>query len=292
MSKELAVQSEKSAIVIAGAKDLQQAKQSQTLLNNFIASQMIKDVDYGVIPGTGKKSLYKPGAEKILFFNGLGFRLVCIERIQDWEKGFFHYEFKAVIFHKATGTEVGECSGSANSLENKYRYRWVSEKKIPRGLDKNELVSEDRDGKHGKYTAYRIDNEDKFTLANNLLKMAQKRALIGGALSTCRASENFTQDLEEEDAHKGPEKAKNVTPANPASEGEDTTGRASEKQIKRLRAIMIKSKVTEESLKPYLVKNLSYIVDKEGKAHLSWIKWQEYEGVCKHVEWMGEQAPT
>ena len=32
----------------------------------FVKAQMQRDVDYGVIPGTSKPSLLKPGAEKLL----------------------------------------------------------------------------------------------------------------------------------------------------------------------------------------------------------------------------------
>ena len=62
-------------MVLNGATSLEDAIKQQTLLNNFVASQMHLGTDYGVIPGTKRKSLYKPGAEKLLFFNGLGIRL-------------------------------------------------------------------------------------------------------------------------------------------------------------------------------------------------------------------------
>ncbi len=40
----------------------------------FVKAQMQKDIDYGVIPGTKKPTLLKPGAEKLDFFQKSGKR--------------------------------------------------------------------------------------------------------------------------------------------------------------------------------------------------------------------------
>jgi len=44
---------------------LSEMKQKLDLVQKFFKDIMVKDVDYGVIPGTQKPSLYKPGAEKL-----------------------------------------------------------------------------------------------------------------------------------------------------------------------------------------------------------------------------------
>jgi hypothetical protein len=46
-------------------------------------------------------------------------------------------------------------------------------------------------------TQYRIPNDDIASLANTILKMAQKRALVAATLIAVNASEFFTQDLED-----------------------------------------------------------------------------------------------
>ena len=40
-------------------------KEQRQALQKFINSQLRNGVDYGIIPGTPKPSLWKPGAEKI-----------------------------------------------------------------------------------------------------------------------------------------------------------------------------------------------------------------------------------
>jgi hypothetical protein len=46
-------------------------------------------------------------------------------------------------------------------------------------------------------SVYRIPNEDIYTQVNTIMKMAQKRAYVGGIILASNASEYFTQDLED-----------------------------------------------------------------------------------------------
>lgn len=48
-------------------------------------------------------------------------------------------------------------------------------------------------------TAYRVPNDDVFTLVNTILKIAQKRAFVGAVITATNASAYFTQDLEDMD---------------------------------------------------------------------------------------------
>lgn len=284
-------------MALTGATDLKMAAQAQLELNNFIATMMRDKVDYGMIPGTNRKSLYQPGAQKLLYFNGLGARVACTEKVQEWDKGFFHYEFKATIFHKGTGKDIAECVGSANSREDRYAWRWVSKSRIPRGMNEAELESKDKDGRNGPYKVYRIPNPEVYTLPNTLMKMAQKRALIGASLLACRASENFTQDVEEEDAleKRGVKDAKDVAPKGTASakppESTDKTI-ISEPQRKRLMAIKNKNNVDDKDLKSMLFEKYDYLFDAEGKVHLSKIKRTDYEAICNWCEAQNAQSQT
>lgn len=287
-------------MVLHGTTDLAVAKKAQLDLNNFIASMMRDKTDYGIIPGTKKPGLWKPGAEKLIYFNGLGVRITCTEKVQDWDKGFFHYEHKATIFHKRTGTDVAECIGSANSKEARYAWRWVSDKKIPRGINIEDLQS--KEGQYG--TVYRIENEDKFTLPNTLQKQSQKRAMVGAALLACRASENFTaQEVEEEQGPADTEdktaakKAKPVSQPKAASApagGPPAADRITEGKLKRLRAIKSEQKVSDAELDKHLAANYPYTVGKDGQVHYSWIKWKgkDYENIIAHIEMLGEQPPA
>lgn len=284
-------------IVLGGATSLEEAIKQQTLLNNFVASQMKEGTDYGLIPGTKKKSLWEPGAEKLLFFNGLGWRFeVGPNTVIDWKAPFWNYEYKAVAFHKRSGIIVADCTGSANSKEATFAWRWAYESKIPRGMKKEELDCEERESKKGgTFMVYRIPNDDMFSLPNTIQKRAQKRALVGVSKAACRASENFTTDVEEEDAGHAEANKKDATGKKEASEKgkEQATKSApsgdsdciSEPKLKRLYAIMKGVGVTEDHVKEFLKEKYPYTVV-DGVAHLSKIRWKgdDYDLTVKWVE--------
>lgn len=194
---------------------LEEDAEQRQLLAAYVKSHMIEGVDYGVIPGTKKRTLLKPGAEKLtdLFRCTASFRLV--EKIEDWEGGFFHYLFRARISYRETGAILAEGFGSANAKEGRYRWRnaqlscpecgseaLLRSKNAPeffcwakRGgcgstfpVDDKRISSQ----KPGK-----VENDDIYTLANTILKMAKKRALVDGAIALARCSDLFSQDLED-----------------------------------------------------------------------------------------------
>ena len=127
----------------------------------FVAAQMKKGIDYGTIPGTKKPTLLKPGAEKLCRLFSLRPSYELVHFITDFDKPIFHYHYRCTLVRQ--GEMVGQGDGSCNSREKKYD----SQK-------------------------YKI-----FDLTNTIVKMAQKRALVAAVLSSCGASEFFTQDIEE-----------------------------------------------------------------------------------------------
>ena len=135
------------------------AQHYQTMVA-FVRVQMQKDIDYGVIPGTKKPTLLKPGAEKLCRLFSLRPSYELIDFITDFEKPLFHYHYRCSLIK--SGEMVGQGDGNCNSRENKY-----------------------------KKQQYRI-----YDLTNTICKIAQKRALVAAVLSSCGASEFFTQDLE------------------------------------------------------------------------------------------------
>lgn len=161
-------------------------------------ANMIEGHDFGVIPGTDKPTLLKPGAEKIAKLLGLADYYEITNKTEDWNKPFFHYEVKCRLVHIASGVTISEGLGSCNSWESKYKYRWVNERDLSEGTDKKNLVSAVRHSKTGgHWTVYRFENEDIFSQVNTLLKMAKKRALVDASLSAGRLSDVFTQDIED-----------------------------------------------------------------------------------------------
>ena len=138
----------------------QTASHYQTMIA-FVTAQMKKGIDYGIIPGTKKPTLLKPGAEKLCRLFSLRPSYELIDSISDFEKPLFFYYYRCNLFRQ--GEMVGQGDGSCNSREKKYEAQ--------------------------KYKIY--------DLTNTICKMAQKRALVAAVLSSCGASAFFTQDMED-----------------------------------------------------------------------------------------------
>lgn len=123
---------------------------------------MVEGVDFGVVPGTsGKPVLLKPGAEKLTTFFGLTVRFEVIEKVEDWTgdrhngEQFFYYWYRCSL-HRGE-LLIGEGDGSCNSMEPKYRWRWVSESDLPPGYDVGQLRK--RAGSITEF-AFAVDNSE------------------------------------------------------------------------------------------------------------------------------------
>ncbi|MEK5162031.1 hypothetical protein NYE69_06770 [Paenibacillus sp. FSL R5-0527] len=180
-------------------------KQKYEFLQDFFKQIMVKDEDFGVVPGTQKPTLYKPGAEKLCELYGFAAHVKNKTEERDFDTGYYRVEFTLQMVHRASGIVVGEGVGECSTFESKYRYRWVSENKVPRHLDKEDLLYEDKDvwengQKTGKtYRQFRIPNEDLHSQWNTVLKMAYKRAYVGLTLQCTRSSGIFTLEESEMD---------------------------------------------------------------------------------------------
>jgi hypothetical protein len=188
-----------TALILPSEEDLKKELYAIGIFQALVRANLKEGVDYGVIPGTKKPSLLKPGAEKTTKLLGLADTYEVMQRVENWDKPFFNYEVKCTLIQIGTGTVISEGLGSCNSWESKYRYRWVFPDDVPQSIDKAKLVKKTgkrRDGK-GTYVQYRLDNEDIYSQVNTLLKMAEKRALVDAALHAGRLSDLFTQDIED-----------------------------------------------------------------------------------------------
>lgn len=186
----------------------------------FARSIMKQDVDYGVIPGTnGKKTLLKPGAEKLATLFGLSTRYEVMDKSVDWSgelhggEAFFYFQYKCQLYY--SNMLVGEGIGSCNSWEKKYRYR-KGERICPECGQPSIIKRkkeygggwlcfgrkggcgakwEDGDASIEGQNTNQVPNDNAADLVNTIDKMAQKRALVGAVLVTTNASEFFTQDM-------------------------------------------------------------------------------------------------
>ncbi len=182
-------------------KRLTDMKQKYDFLQVFFKEIMVKDEDFGTVPGTQKATLYKPGAEKLCELYGFAAVVKSKTEDRDFDSGFYRVEFVLQLIHRASGIVIGEGVGECSTFESKYRYRWVSENKVPSFLDKEDLLFEEKEGSYGAYRSYRIPNEDLFSQWNTVLKMAYKRAFVGVTLQCTRSSGIFTQEEAEMDEY-------------------------------------------------------------------------------------------
>jgi len=190
-------------------------------MKDFVGGVLKSKVDFGVIPGSDKPSLLKPGAEKLASFFGLRPVFPIVETIKDWTgvdhggEPFFNFHYKCQLYRN--GELVGEGIGSCNSWESKYRYR--SSNRVCPTCGKETIIKgkeefgggwlcyakkggcgakfKDSDKSIIDQVTGKTKNVDIFDQVNTLDKMAQKRALIAAVLIATNASDYFTQDIED-----------------------------------------------------------------------------------------------
>ncbi|QGQ95835.1 hypothetical protein EHS13_13585 [Paenibacillus psychroresistens] len=183
-------------------KKLVDMKQKLNLTKEFFREVMQEGLDYGIIPGTDKPSLWKPGAEGLLEFYNYAPTIANKTEEKNLETGYYSVDITIRLIHRSTGVVIGEGVGCANTFESRYRWRWLYEKDIPKGIHKEDLFVKEFKGTGGsKYYKYRMDNDDMFSIWNTVLKMAKKRALVDATLAATRSSGIFTQTEEELEAY-------------------------------------------------------------------------------------------
>jgi hypothetical protein len=181
--------------------NLQQIQGTLTKIAQFqqlVQNQLKQNHDYGIIPGTPKPTLLKPGAEKILMLMGLRSEFEIVDSTRDFEKGFFQYQVKCKLYRG--DTLITEGLGAANTKERKYL------------------------------------KQDPYTMDNTVLKIAKKRALIDAVLLVASLSEVFTQDLEDMDlgGNRLPQNEKQRQQQSLTPDSNDTISKA---QAKRMYAL-------------------------------------------------------
>lgn len=153
-----------NSMAIIDSVNLQQVAATMQKITQFqqiIQKTLHQNHDYGIIPGSDKPTLLKPGGEKILMMMGLRSEFEIVDSTRDWKEGFFQYQVRCKLYKG--DVLITEGLGCCNTKEKKYR------------------------------------NQDPYTLDNTVLKMAKKRALIDATLLVASLSDIFTQDLEDLD---------------------------------------------------------------------------------------------
>jgi hypothetical protein len=185
------------------------------VIEEAMRTAMVPGVDYGVIPGTDKPALLKPGSEKL----GALFQLdVQLENEKIWhDDGHLTVISKAIVWHQPTGTRLGAGEGLCTTRESRYASRNASRRCPACGVEaiikgKQEygggwVCFKKKNGCGAKYAdddqaitsqaVGKIPNPDLADTYNTVDKMASKRARVDAVLSVTGASALFTQDVED-----------------------------------------------------------------------------------------------
>lgn len=134
------------------------ADNNRKTLEERIELLLKENIDYGCLPNTAKRCLFKSGAEKLCEAYNWHIRAEILHRQAEMVNDgmYFAYEVKIVLFDENTGQTIAEGLGSCNSRERKY------------------------------------SKSNPYDVANTVLKMAKKRALVDAVLNATASSDIFT----------------------------------------------------------------------------------------------------
>lgn len=165
-------------------------------IQEVMAKLMKKDVHFGTIPGTPKPTLYKPGAELLLMTFRIAASPAHIEDLSTADE--VRYRVTVRGANQLTGEIVGEMVGECSSSETKYR--WIKPVCDQEWEETDPAMRREKwfkgYGDKPPYKAKQIRSSPA-DVANTILKMATKRALIAMTLVALGASDIFAQDLED-----------------------------------------------------------------------------------------------
>ena len=190
-------------------------RRQHDLVQQCMREVMVEGHHFGVIPGTDRKALLKPGIEKLCAL----FQLTATYQtaIRELPNGHREYRATCTLTHRGTGVVVGNGEGSCSTMESKYRWRLAS-RKCPDC--QQEAIRKSKNGpgfycwsKIGGCGAQfpegdrriidqvlgRIENVDIADQWNTVLKMAQKRAASSATQSALACSDIFAEDDEQAD---------------------------------------------------------------------------------------------
>lgn len=165
-------------------------------VQEVLRTVMKPDVHYGVIPGTDKPTLFKSGAEVLCMV----FRIAQSYEVTDMStEDTVRYRSVCTGSHQMSGMVLGAGMGEASSGEEKYKWRKAYKEEFEAASPN---MRREKKGynkqKREQYTIQQVRTEPA-DLANTILKMANKRAMLAMVLNVTAASDCFVQDLEDMD---------------------------------------------------------------------------------------------
>lgn len=172
------------------------------------SKEIMKDkLDYWIIPGVSKPSLFKPWAEKLRLVYGLQVFIEKTGETLDIDRDFYDVNYMATVKDK-NGLVLGMCEWSCNTMEDRYNFSsWKDSSKPTKDWKQDDLeierlkaegLGKRKRGNSGWIWQQREQVKSwKLTHKNTIQKMAQKRAYVGAILNATWASEFYTQDVED-----------------------------------------------------------------------------------------------
>jgi len=162
------------------------------------AAVLREGTDYGVIPGTGgEKSLWRPGAQKLLQWFGLGYSCERVEVERDDEGRKHGITYRATVARRlpdGTLDVKATCEGTADYDESKF---CQSAEEVQRKAEAKERMWAEKDRRVANPAKWKNLGEYRADW-NALMKRAQKRAIVGAVVDATAAGGIFA-DREEDD---------------------------------------------------------------------------------------------
>ncbi len=164
------------------------------MIQGAIKNIFKKEVHYGVIPGTQKPTLYKPGAEQLLVMFRIAPAAPVVEDLSTSDS--IRYRVTRSGNSQSDGRFLGAGTGECSSDEEKYKWRRpvCNQEYDECPPDRRREVWKKYQGQATKMKQIRTAPAD---VANTILKMADKRALVAMTLMVTGASDAFNQDIED-----------------------------------------------------------------------------------------------
>lgn len=145
---------------VKGQMYMEEARLNYDTLEQTVRKNLREKIDYLKTDG-GKLCLLKPGAEKLCDHYGFAVQFELLESAGSHVREMAMYVVKAILTDMHSGVKVAEGLGMANSHESKY------------------------------------ESQNSMNVANTILKMAKKRAMVDAVITAVHGSFLFTQDLED-----------------------------------------------------------------------------------------------
>lgn len=250
-----------------------EVKEHVNLISEVLMSVMKKTVHYDTIPGTNKPTLLKPGAEKIL----TTFRIAAIPEVEDCSQdGEIRYRVIVRGLHQTTGGVVGAGVGECSTSEDKYAWRGVICEEEWEATPEHKRRVKWNKGFQGK-PAYSVQQvrTNPADMANTVLKMAKKRAMVDLCLTATAASDVFDQDMDDlppELLAEHQRKQKEAKSA-PRTASGNSAKPASESQCKLLRAKLSNANKAESDLcKSFNVDSVEQLTISQVNDAIKWIE--------------------